>query len=120
MPSATCTSLLAYSLRSDRIRDAWRNTPTKWYPLPVGVGAVLLAVIHYRRQHTGAAGVFSTTGETGIVYTGAGDAVRISGPWQVGSGFVARESLTNPFLGTCSRRSPFAFLVAIMGNPEYS
>ncbi|KAF8705175.1 Phosphatidylserine decarboxylase proenzyme 3, partial [Rhizoctonia solani] len=66
-----------------RIRDAWRNTPTKWYPLPVGVGAVLLAVIHYRRQHTGAAGVFATTGDTGVVYTGAGDAVRISGPWQV-------------------------------------
>ncbi|ELU43649.1 phosphatidylserine decarboxylase 1 [Rhizoctonia solani AG-1 IA] len=81
-----------------RIRDAWRNTPTKWYPLPVGVGAVLLAVIHYRRQHTGAAGVFATTGDTGVVYTGAGDAVRISGPWQVRSVFVARESSTNPFL----------------------
>ncbi|KAH7335323.1 phosphatidylserine decarboxylase-domain-containing protein [Rhizoctonia solani] len=62
-----------------RLRDAWRNTPTKWYPLPVGVGAVLLAVIHYRRQHTLATGV----GDPGIVYTGAGDAVRISGPWQV-------------------------------------
>ncbi|CAE6454572.1 unnamed protein product [Rhizoctonia solani] len=62
-----------------RLRDAWRNTPTKWYPLPVGVGAVLLAVIHYRRQHTLGAGV----GDPGIVYTGAGDAVRISGPWQV-------------------------------------
>lgn len=63
-----------------RLRDAWRNTPTKWYPLPVGVGAVLLAVIHYRRQHTG---VVTGMGDTGVLYTGAGDAVRISGPWQV-------------------------------------
>ncbi|CAE6482110.1 unnamed protein product [Rhizoctonia solani] len=62
-----------------RLRDAWRNTPTTWYPIPVGVGAVLLAVIHYRRQHTLGASI----GDSGIVYTGAGDAIRISGPWQV-------------------------------------
>ncbi|CAE7224406.1 unnamed protein product [Rhizoctonia solani] len=62
-----------------RLRDAWQNTPTKWYPLPIGVGAVLLAVIHYRHQHNLAANV----GESGVLYTGAGDAVRISKPWQV-------------------------------------
>ncbi|CUA78175.1 phosphatidylserine decarboxylase [Rhizoctonia solani] len=62
-----------------RLRDAWQNTPTKWYPLPIGVGAVLLAVIHYRHQHTLAA----NAPEPGVLYTGAGDAVRISGPWQV-------------------------------------
>lgn len=78
--SCTPTSLLHLTLRSDRLRDAWRNTPTKWYPLPVGVGAVLLAVIHFRRQHTG---VVTGMGDAGLVYTGAGDAVRISGPWQV-------------------------------------
>ncbi|CAE6402272.1 unnamed protein product [Rhizoctonia solani] len=62
-----------------RLRDAWQNTPTKWYPLPIGVGAVLLAVIHYRHQHTSATSVT----EPGVLYTGAGDAVRVSGPWQV-------------------------------------
>ncbi|KAG9127435.1 phosphatidylserine decarboxylase 1 [Ceratobasidium sp. 392] len=64
-----------------RLRDAWKNTPTKWYPLPVGVGAVLLAVIHYRRQHSGM--LQTGMGDPGLVYTGAGDAVRVSGPWQV-------------------------------------
>ncbi|KAG8744177.1 phosphatidylserine decarboxylase 1 [Ceratobasidium sp. 414] len=64
-----------------RLRDAWKNTPTKWYPLPVGVGAVLLAVIHYRRQHSGM--LQSGMGDPGLVYTGAGDAVRVTGPWQV-------------------------------------
>ncbi|KAG9104292.1 phosphatidylserine decarboxylase 1 [Ceratobasidium sp. 370] len=82
---ATCISLscslLHYSLRSDRLRDAWKNTPTKWYPLPVGVGAVLLAVIHYRRQHSGM--LQTGMGDPGLVYTGAGDAVRVTGPWQV-------------------------------------
>ncbi|QRV74069.1 phosphatidylserine decarboxylase family protein [Ceratobasidium sp. AG-Ba] len=59
-----------------RLRDAWRNTPTKWYPLPVGVGAVLLAVIHYRRQHYSGM-VQSSMGDPGLVYTGAGDAVHV-------------------------------------------
>ncbi|KAF8603760.1 phosphatidylserine decarboxylase [Ceratobasidium sp. AG-I] len=62
-----------------RLRDAWKNTPTKWYPLPIGVGAVLLAVIQFRKQNPG---LITGHGE-GILYTGAGDAVRISGPWQV-------------------------------------
>ncbi|CAE6441199.1 hypothetical protein ACGC1H_003681 [Rhizoctonia solani] len=62
-----------------RLRDAWQNTPTKWYPLPIGVGAVLLAVIHYRHQHT----LATSVAEPGVLYTGAGDAVRVSGPWQV-------------------------------------
>ncbi|KAG9097121.1 phosphatidylserine decarboxylase 1 [Ceratobasidium sp. UAMH 11750] len=64
-----------------RLRDAWKNTPTKWYPLPVGVGAVLLAVIHYRRQHSGM--LQMGISDPGLVYTGAGDAVRVTGPWQV-------------------------------------
>ncbi|CAE6513649.1 unnamed protein product [Rhizoctonia solani] len=62
-----------------RLRDAWQNTPTKWYPLPIGVGAVLLAVIHYRHQHT----LVTNVAEPGVLYTGAGDAIRVSGPWQV-------------------------------------
>ena len=72
-------SLLRFALHPDRLRDAWKNTPTKWYPLPIGVGAVLLAVIQFRKQNPG---LITGQGE-GILYTGAGEAVRISGPWQV-------------------------------------
>ncbi|EMD41480.1 hypothetical protein CERSUDRAFT_110048 [Gelatoporia subvermispora B] len=35
-----------------RLVQAWRETPTKWYPLPVAVGALLLIVLQYRRKAT--------------------------------------------------------------------
>ncbi|KAG1857046.1 phosphatidylserine decarboxylase-domain-containing protein [Suillus subluteus] len=33
-----------------RIMLAWTKTPTKWYPLPLAVGAILLVVIQYRKK----------------------------------------------------------------------
>lgn len=33
-----------------RLADAWNGTPTKWYPLPLGVGALLLAVLQFRKR----------------------------------------------------------------------
>ncbi|KAG8858387.1 phosphatidylserine decarboxylase 1 [Tulasnella sp. 330] len=34
-----------------RAAEAWYNTPTKWYPLPVGVGALLLGAIQYKKRY---------------------------------------------------------------------
>ncbi len=36
----------------EKLADAWRNTPTKWYPLPIFVGALLLVAINYRHRRT--------------------------------------------------------------------
>ncbi|KAH8111454.1 phosphatidylserine decarboxylase [Phellopilus nigrolimitatus] len=33
-----------------RLADAWKNTPTKWYPLPVLVGALLLVALNFRKR----------------------------------------------------------------------
>ena len=33
-----------------RLAAAWRETPTVWYPLPIGVGALLLAMISWRKN----------------------------------------------------------------------
>ncbi|KAF9513906.1 hypothetical protein BS47DRAFT_1382229 [Hydnum rufescens UP504] len=32
-----------------RLVAAWKDTPTKWYPLPVGIGALLLAILQWRK-----------------------------------------------------------------------
>ncbi|KAI0932815.1 hypothetical protein AcW1_000169 [Taiwanofungus camphoratus] len=57
-----------------RLVDAWRGTSTKWYPLPVAVGALLLIVIQYRRR--------STEKEVHVNEHGQ-EVVRLKGPWQV-------------------------------------
>ncbi|KAI0638905.1 phosphatidylserine decarboxylase [Trametes polyzona] len=57
-----------------RLIDAWRNTPTKWYPLPVAAGALLLIVIQYRRK--------SATKEVVLDEDGH-EVVRLKGPWHV-------------------------------------
>lgn len=39
-------------LDPEKLAEAWKNTPTKWYPLPVFIGALLLVAINYRKRHT--------------------------------------------------------------------
>ena len=34
----------------EKLSDAWRNTPTKWYLLPVLVGALLLVALNFRKR----------------------------------------------------------------------
>ncbi|KZV88045.1 phosphatidylserine decarboxylase [Exidia glandulosa HHB12029] len=41
-----------YSPLYRRLADAWRDTPTKWYPLPIGIGALLLVVLNYRKNYS--------------------------------------------------------------------
>ncbi|TIB67738.1 PH-domain-containing protein [Wallemia mellicola] len=43
----------------DRLKMAWKDTPTKWYPLPIGIGAVLIAFLSIKnRKFRSLAGVF--------------------------------------------------------------
>ncbi|KAE9405169.1 phosphatidylserine decarboxylase [Gymnopus androsaceus JB14] len=48
-----------------RVINAWTQTPTKWYPIPIAVGAILLVVIQYRRTRR------------------AYSSPQVDGPWQV-------------------------------------
>ncbi|OCH94188.1 phosphatidylserine decarboxylase [Obba rivulosa] len=57
-----------------RLIQAWRETPTTWYPLPVAVGALLLIVLQYRRR--------STEKEVHVDEDGHVVA-RLKGPWHV-------------------------------------
>lgn len=34
----------------EKLAGAWKNTPTKWYPLPVLVGALLLVALNFRKK----------------------------------------------------------------------
>ncbi|TFY66645.1 hypothetical protein EVG20_g4433 [Dentipellis fragilis] len=58
---------------SEKLSNAWRNTPTKWYPLPWFIGALLLVVLQYRR----------TAAREVIVDEDGHEVVRLKGPWQV-------------------------------------
>ncbi|KAI0691246.1 phosphatidylserine decarboxylase [Cerioporus squamosus] len=57
-----------------RLVEAWQNTPTKWYPLPVAAGALLLIVIQYRRKSTAREVVVDEHGH---------EVVKLKGPWHV-------------------------------------
>ncbi|KZT68841.1 phosphatidylserine decarboxylase [Daedalea quercina L-15889] len=57
-----------------RLADAWNHTPTKWYPLPVAVGALLLIVLQYRRTRRSEKEV--QLDENGL------EVVKLKGPWQ--------------------------------------
>lgn len=58
--------------------DAWYNTPTKWYPLPVGVGALLLAAVQYKKER-------QRRMAPEVITDGHGEVVKLKGPWQVRS-----------------------------------
>jgi hypothetical protein len=65
---------IAYPL-SERIRDAWRETPIKWYPLPVAGGALLLVAMQYRKR-------FQLEQEVQVDEEGR-EIIQLRGPWQV-------------------------------------
>ena len=58
----------------ERLVDAWQNTPTKWYPLPIAAGALLLVVLQYRKKSTAREVVVNEDGQ---------EIVRLKGPWHV-------------------------------------
>ena len=57
-----------------RLVEAWQNTPTKWYPLPVAAGALLLIVIQYRKRSTSREVVLDEHGH---------EVIKLKGPWHV-------------------------------------
>ncbi|TFK48032.1 phosphatidylserine decarboxylase [Heliocybe sulcata] len=58
----------------ERLSAAWRDTPTKWYPLPLAVGALLLVAVDYRKNHLATEVHVDEHGN---------EVVRLKGPWQV-------------------------------------
>jgi hypothetical protein len=70
--SALCSQKYALYAPSGRIASAWRDTPTKWYPLPVAVGALLLVAIRYKKSLK----------EVHVDENGE-EVIRLRGPWQV-------------------------------------
>ena len=56
--------------------DAWSETPTKWYPLPLAVGALLLVAIQYRKK------VKRAQQEVELNEDGL-EVIRLKGPWHV-------------------------------------
>jgi hypothetical protein len=61
-----------------RLLNAWSETPTKWYPLPLAVGALLLVVLQYRKK-------LSRTQKEVHADEEGREVIRLKGPWQVGS-----------------------------------
>lgn len=59
-----------------RLMLAWTKTPTKWYPLPLAVGAILLVVIQYRKK------VARSENEVHVDDEGR-EVIKLKGPWHV-------------------------------------
>ena len=63
-----------FLVNTERLANAWRQTPTKWYPLPIAVGALLLVVIQYRKR----------LGEREVYVDEDGhEVVKLKAPWHV-------------------------------------
>ncbi|KAI6047005.1 phosphatidylserine decarboxylase-domain-containing protein [Pisolithus marmoratus] len=56
--------------------SAWTRTPTKWYPLPLAVGALLLVMIQYRKK------VARAEREVDVDEDGH-EVIKLKGPWHV-------------------------------------
>lgn len=63
----------------ERVVNAWKETPVKWYPIPALLGAVVLVGIKARRDY-----VSDRNGSRGKVVDENGQVVTASGPWTVG------------------------------------
>ncbi|OCF44052.1 phosphatidylserine decarboxylase [Kwoniella heveanensis CBS 569] len=63
----------------EKVAQAW-STPTKWYPIPIALGALVLLAVQYRKQTRDEIEVESQ-GEGGAVVKKSGK--RVDGPWQV-------------------------------------
>lgn len=59
-----------------KLVNAWTETPTKWYPLPLAVGALLLVAIQYRRKMAKAQKEVQVN-EDGL------EIIKLKGPWHV-------------------------------------
>lgn len=91
---STPSSLLAHRRRQDVVRQlitfhpltgrmasAWKDTPTKWYPIPIALGAAVLLAVQYRKSSPRISSVNDRIEVTGDGEQGAHVQVK-SGPWQ--------------------------------------
>ncbi|KAF9067831.1 phosphatidylserine decarboxylase-domain-containing protein [Rhodocollybia butyracea] len=60
-----------------RVINAWTQTPTKWYPIPIAVGAILLVVVQYRRKRRADSAPQVDVNQDGV------EVIKLKGPWQV-------------------------------------
>lgn len=61
----------------DKVSKAW-STPTRWYSIPIGLGALVLLAVQFRKQSRGELEVESQGQEGAVVRS-----KRVDGPWQV-------------------------------------
>ncbi|KAF8841356.1 phosphatidylserine decarboxylase [Paxillus ammoniavirescens] len=59
-----------------KLVSAWTQTPTKWYPLPLAVGALLLVMIQYHKKNARAEKEVHVDEE-------GHEVIKLKGPWQV-------------------------------------
>jgi len=65
--------------------NAWYGTPTKWYPLPLGVGALLLVGLQWRKRK-------NDDDKKEVTLEHGEEVVRLKGPWQVSLPFIPRAT----------------------------
>jgi len=63
------------TIHTGKILKAWTQTPTKWYPLPLAVGALLLVAIQYHKTARAQKEVH--------VDDQGREVIKLKGPWQV-------------------------------------
>ncbi|KAJ9127914.1 hypothetical protein QFC24_000199 [Naganishia onofrii] len=66
-----------------RLASAWKDTPTKWYPIPIALGAAVLVAVQYRKSSPHVSTVNDRIEVTGDGERGANVQVKSTGPWQV-------------------------------------
>ncbi|WWC90615.1 phosphatidylserine decarboxylase [Kwoniella dendrophila CBS 6074] len=64
---------------NEKVAQAW-STPTRWYPIPIALGALVLLAVQYRKSTRDDIEV-DTQGEGGAVLRKNGK--KVDGPWQV-------------------------------------
>lgn len=77
---------------------AWTETPTKWYPLPLAVGALLLVIMQYHKKSSRA------QKEVHVDEEGR-EVIKLKGPWQVCTCVLFHLCRHSSFLGSRNRCS---------------
>lgn len=101
------------TLHAGKLIQAWSQTPTKWYPLPLAVGALLLVAIQYRHK-------FQRGQKEVHVNDEGAEIIKLKGPWQVrvpNSSFMPTPA-HHRHAGPRLRRSAIAQSVTPMGLYE--
>lgn len=66
-----------------RLSHAWNSTPTRWYPIPIALGAAVLVALQYKRSPF----AYGAKEDQAVVESegegGARVKMKSSGPWQV-------------------------------------